>query len=340
MTYEEIQERYPEDFARRDQDKFHYRYKRGEVLIVRIFNIVSRYTKRCATMFRIFYFKVLRRYCDSLGAGHNGKESRLKKLRDSVRAAVGNESSRACFWHWRIFFVSQELERQQNVLVICHQVGGRDAGLWNDVCRSSNHLLFPTASLNAFPGFQDTHGSLKGNEYLSKEYDSWRRALALNYSFCLRLLCVQTTQVRCSKILLAIFLLQAIMRCLMAYFLDAKKEELPYLAVPLHTVFKLTPVAYGRTECSGCIIHEVYFKTKILWSCAFVALIKGCRVETFPLGVEAVNTQREKPKVTYKTFVCSNVFFFRNQTFLLCYLLLKKLVDKSWSTVRDRLVLS
>jgi broad specificity phosphatase PhoE len=31
MTYEEIQEKYPEDFAGRDQDKFHYRYKRGEV---------------------------------------------------------------------------------------------------------------------------------------------------------------------------------------------------------------------------------------------------------------------------------------------------------------------
>ena len=31
MTYEEIQEKYPEDFARRDEDKFHYRYPRGEV---------------------------------------------------------------------------------------------------------------------------------------------------------------------------------------------------------------------------------------------------------------------------------------------------------------------
>lgn len=30
MTYEEIQERFPADFAARDQDKFHYRYPRGE----------------------------------------------------------------------------------------------------------------------------------------------------------------------------------------------------------------------------------------------------------------------------------------------------------------------
>ena len=29
--YEEIEEKFPEDFARRDQDKYHYRYPRGEV---------------------------------------------------------------------------------------------------------------------------------------------------------------------------------------------------------------------------------------------------------------------------------------------------------------------
>uniref|UniRef100_A0A4W3GV40 6-phosphofructo-2-kinase/fructose-2,6-bisphosphatase 2 n=1 Tax=Callorhinchus milii TaxID=7868 RepID=A0A4W3GV40_CALMI len=36
---------------------------------------------------------------------------------------------------------------------------------------------------------------------------------------------------------------QAVMRCLLAYFLD-KKADLPYLNCPLHTVVKLTPVAY------------------------------------------------------------------------------------------------
>ena len=30
MTYEEIQDKYPRDFALRDQDKFHYRYPSGE----------------------------------------------------------------------------------------------------------------------------------------------------------------------------------------------------------------------------------------------------------------------------------------------------------------------
>lgn len=44
-------------------------------------------------------------------------------------------------------------------------------------------------------------------------------------------------------------------------------DELPYLRVPLHTIIKLTPVAYG------------------------------CRVEHIPLDIPAVDTHREKPKV-------------------------------------------
>ncbi|KAG5202139.1 hypothetical protein JEQ12_003529 [Ovis aries] len=58
---------------------------------------------------------------------------------------------------------------------------------------------------------------------------------------------------------------QAVMRCLLAYFLDKGADELPYLRCPLHTIFKLTPVAYG------------------------------CKVETIKLNVEAVNTHRDKP---------------------------------------------
>ncbi|KFO19653.1 6-phosphofructo-2-kinase/fructose-2,6-biphosphatase 2 [Fukomys damarensis] len=58
---------------------------------------------------------------------------------------------------------------------------------------------------------------------------------------------------------------QAVMRCLLAYFLDKGADELPYLRCPLHTIFKLTPVAYG------------------------------CKVETINLNVEAVNTHRDKP---------------------------------------------
>lgn len=33
MTYEEIQENFPEEFALRDQDKYRYRYPKGEVRV-------------------------------------------------------------------------------------------------------------------------------------------------------------------------------------------------------------------------------------------------------------------------------------------------------------------
>uniref|UniRef100_A0A8D3DGS5 6-phosphofructo-2-kinase domain-containing protein n=1 Tax=Scophthalmus maximus TaxID=52904 RepID=A0A8D3DGS5_SCOMX len=115
MTYEEIQENYPEEFALRDQDKYRYRYPKGE------------------------------------------------SYEDLVQ---------------RLEPVIMELERQENVLVICHQ---------------------------------------------------------------------------------------AVMRCLLAYFLDKSANELPYLKCPLHTVLKLTPVAYG------------------------------CKVESVFLNIEAVNTHRDKP---------------------------------------------
>ena len=38
---------------------------------------------------------------------------------------------------------------------------------------------------------------------------------------------------------------QAVARCLLAYFMDKDRDELPYIPVPLHTVVKLSPVAYG-----------------------------------------------------------------------------------------------
>ncbi|XP_034021736.1 6-phosphofructo-2-kinase/fructose-2,6-bisphosphatase 2-like [Thalassophryne amazonica] len=58
---------------------------------------------------------------------------------------------------------------------------------------------------------------------------------------------------------------QAVMRCLLAYFLDKSADDLPYMKCPLHTVLKLTPVAYG------------------------------CKVEMFYLNVPAVNTHRDRP---------------------------------------------
>ncbi|XP_019656408.2 6-phosphofructo-2-kinase/fructose-2,6-bisphosphatase 3 isoform X1 [Ailuropoda melanoleuca] len=114
MTYEEIKDTYPEEYALREQDKYYYRYPTGE------------------------------------------------SYQDLVQ---------------RLEPVIMELERQENVLVICHQ---------------------------------------------------------------------------------------AVLRCLLAYFLDKSAEEMPYLKCPLHTVLKLTPVAYG------------------------------CRVESIYLNVESVSTHRER----------------------------------------------
>ncbi|TFK28157.1 fructose-2,6-bisphosphatase [Coprinopsis marcescibilis] len=116
MTYEEIQQAYPDDFANRDEDKFNYRYRGGE------------------------------------------------SYRDVVV---------------RLEPVIMELERQENILIIGHQ---------------------------------------------------------------------------------------AIIRCLYAYFHNLPQEDLPYIKIPLHTVIKLTPKAYG------------------------------CDEERYALGIDAVDTHRPKPK--------------------------------------------
>lgn len=64
---------------------------------------------------------------------------------------------------------------------------------------------------------------------------------------------------------------QGVMRCLLAYFLDKSADEMPYLKCPLHTVLKLTPVAYG------------------------------CKVESISLNVDAVNTHRDRPEEVKRT---------------------------------------
>ena len=46
---------------------------------------------------------------------------------------------------------------------------------------------------------------------------------------------------------------QAVLRCILAYFLEKPLAELPYISVPLHTLIKLTPVAYG------CEVSSFYF---------------------------------------------------------------------------------
>uniref|UniRef100_A0A914WX09 6-phosphofructo-2-kinase domain-containing protein n=1 Tax=Plectus sambesii TaxID=2011161 RepID=A0A914WX09_9BILA len=58
---------------------------------------------------------------------------------------------------------------------------------------------------------------------------------------------------------------QAVLRCILAYFYNVNPSELPYVKVPLHSVLKLTPVAYG------------------------------CNAETIPFNIDAADTHRDKP---------------------------------------------
>jgi len=46
---------------------------------------------------------------------------------------------------------------------------------------------------------------------------------------------------------------QAILRAILAYFLEKPLSELPYIKVPLHTLIKITPVA------SGCQVEQIQF---------------------------------------------------------------------------------
>ncbi|CAB3253164.1 unnamed protein product [Arctia plantaginis] len=59
---------------------------------------------------------------------------------------------------------------------------------------------------------------------------------------------------------------QAVLRCMLGYFLDTKLDELPYMTVPLHTIVKLTSYGYKY------------------------------RVEMIKLPVDCVDTHRVQPK--------------------------------------------
>lgn len=53
---------------------------------------------------------------------------------------------------------------------------------------------------------------------------------------------------------------------MLGYYLETSEEELPWLEVPLHTVIKLEPIAYG------------------------------CKVQYIKFPVDCVSTHRKKPR--------------------------------------------
>lgn len=109
---------------------------------------------------------------------------------------------------------------------------------------------------------------------------------------------------------------QAVMRCFLAYFLDktaGSKErgcwpqrawvntpplpstgELPYIKCPLHTVLKLTPLAYGEPVRPRFQRLPLALPSLSIFHFVFHP---GCKVESVYLGVDSVNTHRDRPEV-------------------------------------------
>ena len=71
---------------------------------------------------------------------------------------------------------------------------------------------------------------------------------------------------------------QAVLRCLLGYFLEVPEDKMPYIEVPLHTVIKLTPVAYG---CK--VRRDYYFGRFLSLTCSFL-----CREKIFTWVLAAI----------------------------------------------------
>ena len=67
--------------------------------------------------------------------------------------------------------------------------------------------------------------------------------------------------------------------------LSLSLDELPYIKVPLHSIMKLTPIAYGL-----CVVLNI---VTIIMSLN----LTGCQFEVFDIDVPCVDTYRSKPEV-------------------------------------------
>jgi len=52
---------------------------------------------------------------------------------------------------------------------------------------------------------------------------------------------------------------QAVIRCIYAYFMNVPQDRSPWMEIPLHTVIKLTPRAYGTQE-ERYVLNTVFSK--------------------------------------------------------------------------------
>lgn len=111
MSYEEIQENFPEEFALRDQDKYRYRYHKGEV---RTETADPTPDAKLAVAGRVRHTEMCTPCCGPNGYGNH--ENNSVKTGSGLCAFQSYED----LVH-RLEPVIMELERQENVLVICHQ---------------------------------------------------------------------------------------------------------------------------------------------------------------------------------------------------------------------------
>jgi 6-phosphofructo-2-kinase/fructose-2,6-biphosphatase 2 len=82
---------------------------------------------------------------------------------------------------------------------------------------------------------------------------------------------------------------QAVIRCLYAYLHGLSQDELPYIKIPLHTVIKLTPKAFGCEEVSLC-------STALSAPTRSTTDVRPvCEQTRYTLPIEAVDTFRPRP---------------------------------------------
>ena len=79
---------------------------------------------------------------------------------------------------------------------------------------------------------------------------------------------------------------QAVLRCLLAYFLDKPPHELPYINVPLHCILKLVPGAYGNRYCN-CLFDVPPFSVP-------ADSPVSNSIEKSPMNIPAVDTYRPR----------------------------------------------
>lgn len=77
-------------------------------------------------------------------------------------------------------------------------------------------------------------------------------------------------------------------------------DDLPYIKCPLHVVLKLTPVAYG--EPANCTTVSCFVVGACSFFCRLLSPL-GCKVEVFDLKVDAVNTHRNRPFVSFSVVI-------------------------------------